>query len=165
MRRLLALASAGAVALAACGGGDEGSGDEDSPASADETAMVSVGETELGRVLVGPDGNTLYGFTLDSPARSNCDGSCAEAWPPLTVGPEWGVGPGVERSLLDTLPRSDGQVQLVAGDWPLYTFSGDFGPGDVNGQGSGEVWYAVGEDGELIREANPSESARDPYGY
>jgi predicted lipoprotein with Yx(FWY)xxD motif len=163
VERLLALASAGAVMLAACGGDSTADPVDDGQTSADATTFVEVGETDLGPVLVGPDGNTLYGFTLDSPARSNCDGSCAEAWPPLTVGSEWAVGPGVERALFDTMPRADGRTQLVAGEWPLYAFSGDFGPGDVNGQGSGGVWFAIGVDGELIQEATTT--AAPGYGY
>ena len=31
----------------------------------------------------------------------------------------------------------------MAGKFPLYYFSGDAKPGDVNGQGSGGVWFAV----------------------
>jgi len=37
-----------------------------------------------------------------------------------------------------------------AGDWPLYRFAGDHAPGDVNGQGSGGVWFAMAPDGTLI---------------
>jgi predicted lipoprotein with Yx(FWY)xxD motif len=50
-----------------------------------------------------------------------------------------------------TLERADGSSQLVAGEWPLYTFSGDSAPGDVNGQGSGGKWFAVAPDGGLYR--------------
>ena len=42
---------------------------------------------------------------------------------------------------------------LKIGDWPLYTFAGDAAPGDVNGQGVGEVWYAVAPDGTLVEGA------------
>ena len=30
---------------------------------------------------------------------------------------------------------------------PLYIFAGDAAPGDVNGQGSGGVWFVVAPDG------------------
>ena len=42
-------------------------------------------------------------------------------------------------------------MQLKMGKWPLYTFSGDAAPGDVNGQGSGGSWFVVGQDGKLIK--------------
>ena len=34
----------------------------------------------------------------------------------------------------------------------LYLFANDGAPGDVNGQGVGDVWYVVGPDGEIIRD-------------
>jgi predicted lipoprotein with Yx(FWY)xxD motif len=47
--------------------------------------------------------------------------------------------------------RADGTHQLQAGKWPLYTFAGDAAPGDVNGQGSAGVWFAVNPAGGLIK--------------
>ena len=40
---------------------------------------------------------------------------------------------------------------LKVGKWPLYRFAGDAAPGDINGQGSGGVWFVVGADGKLIK--------------
>ena len=40
---------------------------------------------------------------------------------------------------------------MKAGTWPLYRFAGDAAPGDVNGQGSGEVWFVAAPDGSLIQ--------------
>ena len=42
------------------------------------------------------------------------------------------------------------RLQLVAGKFPLYDFGGDAAPGDLTGQGSGDVWFAVGLDGTLL---------------
>jgi predicted lipoprotein with Yx(FWY)xxD motif len=50
-----------------------------------------------------------------------------------------------------TIERSDGSTQLAVGNWPLYLFSGDAVPGELNGQGSGGVWFAVAPDGSLKR--------------
>ena len=55
----------------------------------------------------------------------------------------------------------DGGTQLKAGKWPLYSFSGDAAPGDVNGQGSGGVWFVVAADGSLIKDT-PSADSADP---
>jgi predicted lipoprotein with Yx(FWY)xxD motif len=172
--KLITLAAAAAALLAACGGDDSSSTDTlpavqaTQPAAAPTTAApagasisVKTGESDLGPILVGPSGNTLYGFTNDTPTQSNCDGTCAEAWPPLIVSADWTVGPGVDSAIFNTITRADGQLQLVAGKWPLYYFSGDAVPGDVNGQGSGEVWFAAGTDGKLIQTAA---AAGDPYG-
>ena len=48
-------------------------------------------------------------------------------------------------TLLGTLTRDDGTVQVTYKGWPLYHLSGDTTPGDTNGQGMEGVWFlAVG---------------------
>jgi predicted lipoprotein with Yx(FWY)xxD motif len=146
--------------LAACGGGGASSDAAGAggtattaapaPAAAGDTVAVKTAETELGNILVGPNGLTLYGFTNDVEGHSSCTGTCAEAWPALTVNPDWTVGPGLDNAVFNTVARDDGTQQLVAGRWPLYYFSGDTAPGDVNGQGSGGVWFAVNVDTTLV---------------
>jgi predicted lipoprotein with Yx(FWY)xxD motif len=158
----LAVAAAALVLAAACGG-DDSSLDE--AAATDTTApggaagnavAASVGDTPLGQILVGEDGMTLYGFTNDVDGTSTCTGTCAEAWPPVVVGPDWSLGPGLDTGVFSTVRRDDGSEQLVAGRWPLYYYAGDSAPGDVNGQGAGEVWYAVALDATLIEDDVPA---------
>lgn len=144
-----------ALALAACGGSgpDEASASaEAQDAAATPDAAVKAGQTPLGEVLISADGLTLYGFTNDTDARSTCSGTCAEAWPPVIVTEDWTAGPGLDTGIFSTTERDDGRLQLVAGTWPLYEFSGDAAPGDTAGQGSGDVWFAVGTDGRLIKD-------------
>ena len=171
-RTMLAVLVAGIALVAACGGDDDTAAPVElpplgsvpastpapdpaapttSPAAQADTVAVRTGETALGAVLVGRNGNTLYGFTNDVPTQSNCEGTCAEAWPPVIVEADWTVAPGVDSGIFNTITRPDGQLQLVAGKWPLYYYSGDSVPGDVNGQGSGDVWFVAGTDGALIR--------------
>ncbi len=150
--------------LAACGGGDTTT-DVAAPsdvaqaaaAPAESAAPASIdvlsGDTSLGPVLVGPDGLTLYGFTNDVDALSTCYGTCADAWPPVIVSDDWTAGPGLDFGIFATTVREDGQRQLVAGKWPLYYFAGDAAPGDVKGQGSGDVWFAVDLNGILVKDA------------
>jgi predicted lipoprotein with Yx(FWY)xxD motif len=94
---------------------------------------------------------TLYGFANDTAAKSTCYGACANAWPPVTVADGWAVGAGLDSGPFSTVARDDGTRQLVAGKWPLYEYVGDASPGDINGQGSGGVWFAVAADGTLIK--------------
>ncbi|MGI9598966.1 MAG: hypothetical protein ACR2QK_22575, partial [Acidimicrobiales bacterium] len=129
------------------------------PASAGPSALL--GNTELGNMLVGSDGRTLYGFTNDTGAASTCYGGCAEAWPPIIVGQDWEIGPGLDLGIFATTVRDDGQLQLVAGKWPLYYYAGDAVSGDINGQGSGDVWFAVDTAGILITDGAPAAPA-DP---
>ena len=104
--------------------------------------------------------------TRSRPTRrhnSTCDGACAQTWPPVLVDKGW-----TRRARISTARCSarscaaTARRQLVAGQWPLYTFSGDTKPGDVNGEGSGGVWFAVGTNAKLVKHApsSPTTAAR-----
>ncbi len=128
----------------------------DAPAAAGPVA-VTAGESPLGDILIGANGLTVYGFTNDNNATSACYGTCADAWPPVIVGEDWTVAPGLDSGIFNAVARDDGQLQLVAGKWPLYYFAGDTVSTDINGQGSGDVWFVVGTDGALITDGSSVE--------
>jgi len=70
-------------------------------------------------------------------------------------------GDGVSASL-STFDRGDGTTQVTANGWPLYSFSGDSGPGDANGQGVasfGGKWYLLKPDGTPVRTPGTSSSS------
>ena len=90
--------------------------------------VVKAGNSDLGKILVGADGLTMYGFTNDAEAKSTCIGTCAEQWPPVLVDPSFAVGPGLDVGVFATTTRDDGTTQLVSGKSPLYFFSGDTKP-------------------------------------
>ena len=155
-RILASLAAAAGLTMAACGSDDpspSAGSPAPPPASAvassapavveGETVSVKAATSPLGQILVDPEGRTLYAFTNDTQAQSTCTGTCAEAWPPLRVAASWTVAPGLDAGVFSTVTRDDGTLQLTAGQFPLYYFSGDARPGDVNGQGSGNVWFVV----------------------
>ena len=80
---------------------------------------------------------------------SKCVGDCLTKWPvvpPVDKGNAKGI---IEKNYL-VLDRPDGKKQQTVDCWPVYTFSGDKKPGDINGQGVGGTWYAVSPDGKLI---------------
>lgn len=169
MRTRFAIVASLAIVLAACGGGDDtGAEDTTSTTAATTTtapdAGVSLAETSLGEVLVGPEGMTLYGFTVDDPGVSNCYEACAEAWPPLDG--DTRIGDGLDATLFSTTERTDGTTQLVIGNWPLYYFAGDTAPGDVNGQAVQGVWFVVDADGNLVgaEEMADEEASASPAG-
>ncbi|WP_445525470.1 SCO0930 family lipoprotein [Streptomyces cyslabdanicus] len=113
---------------------------------------LSVKKTELGDVVVDKNGMTVYRFTKDQAwpkSVSACTGSCLEKWPavaPVASDDTKGV---VKKGLMP-FTRPDGVKQMTVNCWPLYTFSGDKLPGDVNGQGVGGTWFAVSPDGKAI---------------
>jgi predicted lipoprotein with Yx(FWY)xxD motif len=158
MRKALAravLLAALTVAAAACGGNDdEGSGTAvpaapTTTAQAANGATVAVARSKLGDILVDADGRTLYAFTKDKGDQSVCSGECASNWPPLTGTAT--AGTGVQAELLSTAMQANGDSQVTYDGRPLYYFAGDAKPGDTNGQGVGNVWFAVTADGELVK--------------
>jgi predicted lipoprotein with Yx(FWY)xxD motif len=112
--------------------------------------VVKSGMSSLGAVLVDAKGLTLYGLTNDSSGTSTCVGGCASVWPPVSV-EGTSLPAGLDAKLFSVVRRPDGAHQLKAGKWPLYTFSGDAKPGDVNGEGTDGVWFAVGTNGNLVK--------------
>jgi len=152
-----ALLAALAVALAACGGGeDEGSGTAATAAPATTAAQetsgttVAVANSKLGDILVDGEGRTLYAFTKDQGDQSACSGECATNWPALTGTAT--AGTGAQASLLSTATQASGTDQVTYDGKLLYHFAGDAKPGDTNGQGVGTVWFAIAADGELVKE-------------
>jgi len=126
--------------------------DPPSPSPPSETgATVEVAELPIGRILVDGAGATLYAFTMDTAGVSTCYDDCAAAWPPLLVDGDVTVGTGLDAADFSTVERDDGTKQVRIGEWPLYYFEADSVPGDVTGQGVGDVWFVVGSEGELIR--------------
>lgn len=107
------------------------------------TPTVSVVQNaSYGPILVGPNGMTLYYFKKDSAGVSNCAGSCAAIWPPLTVTSAPTAGTGLTGTL-GTIQRSDGTTQVTYNGWPLYYYAADAQPGDTNGEGILSVWYVA----------------------
>ncbi|HEX3042691.1 MAG TPA: hypothetical protein VHP56_11450 [Solirubrobacterales bacterium] len=164
-----------AVAVAGCGGGESTSGgiygggggettgetsssgrygDEKTTAS---TGGGSVGVVkaakvgDLGTIIVDSEGLTLYDFHKDKGGKSSCYGACAGAWPPLLTEGEPKAEAGAMASQLGTTKRKDGTVQVTYAGWPLYTYVGDKGPGEANGNDFsqfGAQWYALLPNGE-----------------
>jgi predicted lipoprotein with Yx(FWY)xxD motif len=121
-------------------------------------ALVSVHSTQntaLGKILVSASGRTLYHNSFEKQNLIKCTGACASEWPPLVIaaGAKPVGGPGIAASMLGTLKRSDGKVQVTYGGKPLYLYSGDKKAGDVNGQGAGGIWHALTPSGSVVTKA------------
>ncbi len=94
-------------------------------------------------VLTNASGLTLYWFAPDTPANSKCTGSCTAYWPPVAGKPT--AGPGVTGEL-GTITRPGGGLQATYDGHPLYTYVGDNGPGQAQGDHlnlNGGLWYEV----------------------
>ncbi len=162
--------SLSALALAAAGCGSSSSTSSTStgqstaasvtnPASSSSgsATIVSAASTpKFGTVLVSSKGLALYDFKKDSGTKSACYGACAKVWPPLTTsGPPKAAG-GAESSKLGTIKRTDGSTQVTYAGHPLYTYTADMEPGEVNGDGInsfGGIWHALDPSGSEAKAA------------
>jgi predicted lipoprotein with Yx(FWY)xxD motif len=161
-----ALAVAGALVLAACGGSStsssSGSGSTPSygapkPSTSNSSGAASVVRTQttsLGTFLVDSNGRALYLWDADHGSKSTCSGACAQAWPPLTTTRTPKASGAVKASLLGTTKRGDGSREVTYAGHPLYTFAGDTQAGQTTGQGSngfGAPWWVVTPAGKALQ--------------
>ena len=58
---------------------------------------------------------------------------------------------GLDAKVFSVVEAPGDVYQLKAGQWPLYTFSGDTAAGQTNGQGTAGNWFVVAPDGSLIK--------------
>jgi predicted lipoprotein with Yx(FWY)xxD motif len=154
------------LVIIGCGndGGDTAakpeSGDTAAKPESDDTAMerrsggkgttISVGDSEFGSMLFDSSKQAIYVFENDPKGGTVCYGACSEAWPPVLTDGEPRPGKGVKASLLGTIKRRDGTVQVTYAAKPLYFYAHE-GPGEVrchNVNLNGGFWWVVGPDGE-----------------
>ena len=119
------------------------------PAAGPVVQLAAVGN--LGEVMVGANGHTLYAFTNDPAGQTTCFDACATAWPPLLVDPGFVISDELAASGASTITRPDGTTQLVMGPWALYYYAGDGAPGEANGQGQNDKWFAVDANCKLVK--------------
>ncbi|TJZ55998.1 hypothetical protein FCH28_12095 [Streptomyces piniterrae] len=106
---------------------------------------------ELGEILVDGKQRTLYRFNKDSawPMKFGCNDACLDTWKPAKPADRSKLT-GIPEKLITTVTRPDGIRQLAVDCWPVYWFTGDKQPGDINGQGKMGLWFAVSKDGKKI---------------
>src|SRR5436190_18653681 len=115
---------------------------------------ITVRSSDYGRILFDGRGKALYAFTRDGRGRSRCSGACATAWPPFVVSRKPRPAAGVKGSLIGTIRRGDGKLQVTYGKRPLYFYVGDRKPGQVlcqNVKEFGGLWLVVRTSGALVR--------------
>jgi predicted lipoprotein with Yx(FWY)xxD motif len=115
-------------------------------------ATVQLRHTSLGSILVSSSGRTLYEFTRDHANKNSCAAisGCSAVWPSLRASGRPRAGSGIKASLLSTT----GGNQVTYAGHPLYTYSGDSGPGATSYVGAktfGGTWYAVNASGGAVK--------------
>jgi len=128
------------------------------PHRASAPAVLETVRTRLGVVLADRRGRTVYVFTADRPGESVCTAGCLQFWPfvaaPATI-PSDAAGITARVGILD---RADGGRQLTVSASPIYTFTGDTGPGSTAGQGQrldAGMWWALTPAGARITTGGP----------
>ncbi|HVV77764.1 MAG TPA: hypothetical protein VHC43_17235 [Mycobacteriales bacterium] len=119
------------------------------PAASSGT-KVKLGKTAHGRVLVGPDGKSLYDLTADGRNASHCNALCRYGWPPLMTSGKPRAGAGVNSAKLGQTANH----QVTYYGKPLYYYAGDSKPGDTSGEGVhsfGGYWYLQNAKGRNVR--------------
>ncbi|MCI0425154.1 MAG: hypothetical protein L0Z49_06050 [Actinobacteria bacterium] len=150
-RRLALFATALSLIVAACGGGEPtATTAPEEPTTAPSGGGDAIGTiaTDLGTILTGPGGLTLYIFTADIDGESSCYNDCAELWPPIPA--DTPIGPGLDAAMFGRTTRTDGSEQLTVNGKPVYLYTPDTSPGDVLGQGFAGAWFVVDADGEVV---------------
>ena len=165
------LVTAAAVLLAACGSSSGGTastsqGSKVPAAAGASSGAVATGTTDVGTVLVDGSGKTLYAFAADTRGTSNCSGSCAQYWPPVTAKAGSLGHSAAVTARLGTITRDDGSTQLTVDGWPMYTYAGDSAAGQATGQGknlSGGLWWVVKPSGAWLKKTSGTSPV--PMGY
>jgi predicted lipoprotein with Yx(FWY)xxD motif len=168
------------LVVTACGGGDETGGDATTLPLADTTTTgegetttttaggneeamddgVHTAQTDLGTILVDPDGFTLYIFTADSGGESTCYDACADLWPPIPA--DTAISAELDGSIFGSTTRTDGSEQLTVNGMPLSLYTPDTSPGDTTGQDFNGVWFVVDANGEVIGGPEASTESSGP---
>jgi predicted lipoprotein with Yx(FWY)xxD motif len=159
--RMVLVGAAAVAGLSACGSSTSPSaapsvGTSGSPAAATagDLRTATIGGAT---VLTNANGFTLYSFAPDTSRTSNCNGTCAQNWPPLKGRAS---AAGITGSVA-TIPRADGSTQTTFDGHPLYTFVGDTAPGQAKGDGlnvEGGLWRAITTSGKAAPAASSSTS-------
>jgi predicted lipoprotein with Yx(FWY)xxD motif len=147
MTRAVAFTLALALTASASGCGDGTS------ASADAGTGIVARNSQFGTMLFNSGRQAIYVFERDSKNRSNCYGACAAAWPPVYTAGEPRALAGAQKSLLGTIRRRGGRVQVTYAGRPLYYYAHE-GPGQVLCHDvtlNGGIWKVLAPNGHPRR--------------
>jgi len=173
---------AAAALIVGCGSSNSSSsgstGSQSQSTSTSSSTSTSTGAVPLAAatvgslhrtVLTGAGGRTLYVLTPETSTHLLCTSSaCVQAWPPVTVSSASALPHAVAgvSGTLGTVTRPDGTVQVTIDGQPLYTYAGDSGSGQANGEGLqsfGGTWYVVSPAGAAVHSGGEASAGGASY--
>lgn len=115
-------------------------------AGATGTQLQKITVKPYSGILANAKRHTLYVLSAEKGGKLLCKSACTPIWPPLLVKSSVtsvSIGAGVV-GRIGFIKRSTTMKQVTYNGFPVYTFSGDSGPSQVNGQGivaDGGTWH------------------------
>ena len=147
-----------------------GSSSSSTPASSSGAMIKTASATVKGQsvtLLTDAQGRTLYYFTADTPTTSACTGTCGQTWPPLLA--TGSASPTSATTLTGnlTMQTTGNGKQIEYNGHLLYTYSGDTGPAQTNGEGLFGKWFVATSDlatGNGSAGSNSNSNSGSSYG-
>ncbi|HET8818544.1 MAG TPA: hypothetical protein VFM73_03285 [Xanthomonadaceae bacterium] len=124
------------------------------PAAGGEGVLTVGTAGDGGTYITDSSGNAVYMLEAEEDGVDACVGDCLEAWPPVLVTdvqPSIDLGTDLDPTLLGTVERDDGTLQVTYAGHPLYRYAADTGANRIAGQGIDDQWgewYLVTPTGE-----------------
>jgi predicted lipoprotein with Yx(FWY)xxD motif len=158
---LIGLSLLAAVALAACGGSDNGNA-----AASTGSATVSLDAGQL----VDSSGAPLYSADQEKSGTISCTGKCTSIWLPLAA-PSSGqptAGSGVSGKL-GVVKRPDGSRQVTLDGRPLYRFAQDGASAKATGDGVSDSFggrkFTWNAEGSAAKSSSGGSGGGSGYNY
>jgi predicted lipoprotein with Yx(FWY)xxD motif len=110
--------------------------------------LQSASASPYSSVLAASNNYSLYLLSAEVGRAIKCTAGCTSVWLPLLVSSSTtkiALGAGV-KGTIGFISRSSTTDQVTFNSYPVYTYTGDSGPGQTNGEGvaaDGGTWYLL----------------------
>ncbi|UII19318.1 COG4315 family predicted lipoprotein [Fulvivirga ligni] len=130
-----------------------------------------INDSAFGNIMVNQKNETIYFFAGDISGASNCNGGCADAWPPVTGSiDDLELGTSLSMADFSMITRDGGEKQLAYKGWPLYYFAPDNDgvletSASIAGDGRGGVFYIAKPDYSIMLGKQSVKDGEDAVTY
>ena len=169
---LLSLALLTLILFSSCEKENYGTPEEKEEEIEEKLYIDAINDASFGYILTNRDKQSMYFFAEDVKGNSNCNGGCADVWPPVIIDFLYNLEYSslLNGNYFDTVVREDGRKQLTYKGWPLYYHSPN-GDGqleerkEVLGDGKGGVFHVAKPDYTILLGKREVEEGKEPVVY